>query len=228
MKNIVLSAVALFSMSSFAVAGEDTTTYTQQTVPEVMEMPVVDAGFYLGLAFGDVLFERTVENNRNGGKIIYNPNLDTTYSTLMFQMGYKFNPYLAVEYRYWKGLGDEDITSIDIGFGGVGSADISAYGIYIKPTYPVTDVFDIYAFLGYAVSTYEVNYGNTTADTDKDDLSWGFGLGYSFTENVSMSLDYVLLSDNSYDELVGVDGIIYDITNETLIDTVNIAITYKF
>jgi len=232
MKNIVLSAVAVFAMSSFAIAGGDIAPVEEAVVdvPEVMEAPVMDAGFYLGLGYGALGFERTVtaENHVDNTRITYNPDLDMDYDTVMFQMGYKFNSYVAVEYRYWKGLGDEDIASIDNNLGGVGSADLSAYGIYVKPMYPMSEAFNVYALLGYSVATYEVNYGDMTADTDKDGFSWGLGAEYAFNQNVSVSLDYVVVADAEYDDLIGVDGTEYAVTNDTSVDTVNVTVTYKF
>jgi len=231
MKNIVLSAVAVFAMSSFAVAGGDISPTEEPIVdvPEVMEAPV-DAGLYLGLGYGALSFERTVtaENHVEGIKYTYKPDLSMDYDTVMFQAGYKFNEFVAVEYRYWKGMGDEDITSLDNNFGGVGSADLSAYGIYVKPMYPVSDMFSAYALLGYSVATYEVNYGDLNGETDKDGFSWGLGAAYMFNSNVSVSLDYVAVADASYDDLLGIDGTEYGVTNDTSVDTVNVAVTYKF
>ncbi len=226
MKNIVLSAVAVLAMSSFAVAGGDIAPVEEAVVdvPEVMEAPVVDAGFYLGLGYGALGFERTV----TAGNFEYNPDRDLDYDTVMFQMGYKFNSYVAVEYRYWKGMDDEDITAIDNNLGGVGSADLSAYGIYVKPMYPISEAFNVYALLGYSVATYEVDYGDLTADTDKDGFSWGLGAAYAFNQNVSVSLDYVVVADAEYDDFVGYNGTLYEATNDTTVDTVNVAVTYKF
>jgi len=231
MKNIVLSAVAVFAMSSFAVAGGDISPTEEPIVdvPEIMEAPV-DAGLYLGLGYGALSFERTVtaENHLEDITYTYNPDLGMDYDTLMFQAGYKFNPYVAVEYRYWKGLGDEDILGLDVKLGGNGSADISAYGIYVKPMYPVSDMFNVYALLGYGTASYEVNYGDLNGDIDKDGFSWGLGAAYMFTSNVSVSLDYVMVADAEYDDLLGVDGTEYAVTNDTSVDTVNVAVTYKF
>ena len=231
MKNIVLSAVAVFAMSSFAVAGGDIAPAEEPVVdmPEIVE-PVVDAGFYLGMGYGALSFDRTVtaENHVEGIKYTYNPDLGLDYDTFMFQMGYKFNEYVSVEYRYWKGLGDEDINPLDENLGGVGSADLSAYGIYVKPMYPVSDMFNVYALLGYSVATYEVNYGELSGDTDKDGFSWGLGAAYAFNNNVSVSLDYVVVADASYDDLISSDGQEFAVTNDTTVDTVNVAVTYKF
>jgi len=231
MKNIVLSAVAVFAMSSFAIAGGDIAPVEEPVVevPEVVEVNT-DAGIYLGLGYGALNIERTVsaENHVMNTKYTYTPDLDMDYDTLMFQAGYKFNSYVAVEYRYWKGLGDEDILGLDVKLGGNGTADISAYGIFVKPMYPVSPEFNVYALLGYAVATYEVNYGDLTGEADKDGFSWGIGASYAFTNNMSVSLDYTVIADAEYDDLVGFDGVQYDVVNDTTVSTVNVAVTYKF
>jgi opacity protein-like surface antigen len=226
MKNIVLSAVAVFAMSSFAIAGGDIAPVEEPIVevPEVVEVNT-DAGIYLGLGYGALNIERTTTVAHT---LTYTPDLDMDYDTLMFQAGYKFNSYVAVEYRYWKSLGDEDILGLDVQLGGNGTADISAYGIFVKPMYPVSPEFNVYALLGYGVATYEVNYGDLTGETDKDGFSWGLGASYAFTNNVSVSLDYTVIADAEYDDLVGYNGVVYDVVNDTTVGTVNVAVTYKF
>lgn len=235
MKRIVLSVATIFAMSSFAVAGGDIVPIEEPVVevPEMIEEPVVmnDAGFYLGLGYGSLSFERTVtaENHIAGITYEYNPDLDLDYDTVMFQVGYKINQYMAVEYRYWKGMGDESIPALDRNFGGDGSADLSAYGFYAKPMYPISDQFNIYALLGYSVATYDVDYGDLNdGSTDKDGFSWGVGAGFAFNQNVSVTLDYVVVADASYDNLLGVNGKEYAVTNDSTVDTVNVAVSYKF
>ena len=233
MKKIVLSVATTLAMSSFALAGGDIVPIEEPVVevPEMVEeLPVDDAGFYLGLGYGALSFGRTVtaENHIADVKYEYSPDLNLDYDTVMFQIGYKINQFVAVEYRYWKGMGDENIAPIDRNLGGQGSADLSAYGFYAKPMYPVSDQFNVYALLGYSVATYDVNYGDLTGSTDKDGFSWGLGAGFAFNQNVSVTLDYVVVADASYDNLLGVNGTEYAVTNDTTVDTVNVAVSYKF
>jgi len=235
MKKIVLSLTTILAMSSFTFAGGDIVPIEEPVVevPEMMEeAPVVnDAGFYLGLGYGALGFARTIraENYISNIQYEYNPDLNLNYDTVMFQIGYKINEYLAVEYRYWKGMGNENIPVLDKNLGGKGSADLSAYGIYAKPSYSLSDTFNLYALLGYSVATYNVNYGNNTSgSTDKDGFSWGLGAGFAFNQNVSISLDYVVVADASYNSLIGVNGTEYAVSNDTSVDTVNVAVSYKF
>jgi opacity protein-like surface antigen len=216
MKNIVLSTVAVLAMSSFAVAGGDIAPVEEPVV--VVEPVVTDAGFYLGLAYSYMMSDvGHFDNNRNLGF-----NLDTDSHSIMLQAGYKFNSYVAIEGRYWEGLSD-DAFAFDNTVTSRFDADQTAWGIYVKPMYPVTDSFDVYALLGYGEgSVNNVKDRSGTHDLDSDGFSWGIGAAYSFTENVSIFLDYVAFDDNDF-----------DFANETYtydhsMDTVNFGVTYKF
>jgi len=232
MKKIILSLTSVLAMGSFAFGGGDIVPIQEPVVevPEMVEedMPVNDAGFYLGLGYGALGFERTVTAENHVANIEYNSDLNLDYDTLMFQIGYKINKYVSLEYRYWKGMGDENIPILDKNLGGVGSADLSAYGFYAKPAYSISDSFNLYALLGYSLATYDVNYGAISGTKDKDGFSWGLGAGFAFNQNVSVSLDYVVIADASYDNLLGINGTEYAVTNDTTVDTVNVAVSYKF
>ncbi|MCF6206853.1 MAG: porin family protein [Sulfurovum sp.] len=199
MKKLTLSIAALAAIGTFAVAGGDIAP-----VEPVVETPVVapsDAGFYVGGAYGLM------------GMDLSNPtdpfSFDTSHDSFMLQAGYKINPYIAVEGRYWWGSSD------DFTYGGTNySADVDAWGIYVKPMYPVTDAFDVYALLGYGDTSPELNGAGPTYDTDG--FQWGLGASYDVTSNVAVFVDYV----NLYDDTNGGD----DFT----IDSWNFGVTYKF
>ena len=204
MKNIVLSTVAVLAMGSFAVAGGNVAP-----VEEVVEAPVVvsNSGPYIGIAYGYMMNEQTM----NGTDYSFDEN----YNSVMLQGGYKFNDYVAVEGRYWFGV-DSEFT--------VGSEtfdqSIDSWGIYVKPMYPVTEEFNVYALLGYASS----QYNNTTSarfhDATMDGFSWGLGASYAVSDNVDLFVDYVSL----YNDDTEISPAIY---NEK-IETVNFGVTYKF
>ena len=220
MKNIVLSAVAVLAMSSFAAAGGDIAPVEEPVV--VVEPVVTDAGFYLGLAYG----LGNIDGNvywPDGNVDFMLSEYDIDYSTVMLQAGYKFNSYVAVEGRYWFGL-DEDSTVTFYGQPENITTNIDTWGIYVKPMYPVTDAFDIYALLGYAGSTLDVDNGGTTYSQDLDGFSWGIGAAYSFNDNVSLFVDYVSMYDDDA-ETVDADS---DLLTDNTISTWNFGVTYKF
>ena len=222
MKNIVLSAVAVAAMSSFAVAGGDIAPIEEPVVvEEVVVVENLDAGFYLGLGYGSLSSEETW----TAGNLSI--ELDSEdFDQLLVQAGYKFNAYVAVEGRYWFGMSD-----LDDGFGVYDglvyseSSNIDAWGIYVKPMYPVTAEFDVYALLGYATTTYETDLkvANLTISdsTDIDGFSYGIGAAYTFNDSISIFADYVVLYDDTYEY----DN---DIESDFTIDTINVGVSYKF
>ncbi|QOR62019.1 porin family protein [Sulfurovum sp. ST-21] len=202
MKKVTLSIAALAAMGTFAMAGGSIAP-----VEPVVETPVVaapqDAGFYVGMAYG-LGNMGLAYNNYPDPSYDHDENFDA----LMLQAGYKINPYVAVEGRYW--FTDGEWSDI------YGSADFSAdaWGIYVKPMYPVTNEIDIYALLGYGDTDPEIGGGKPPYDTDG--FQWGLGASYEFTSDIAVFMDYVSLYDdtNSGEDLT--------------IDTWNFGVTYKF
>jgi opacity protein-like surface antigen len=144
----------------------------------------------------------------------------------MFQAGYKFNSYVAVEGRYWLGLSDETFSNpfnhnpLD-DF----DTDAEAWGIYVKPMYPITDAFDIYALLGYGSATVNnVQIAGTNRDFDIDGFSWGLGASYAFTDNFSIFVDYVDFSDDSFNITDGSANF----SSDHEFDSWNFGVTYQF
>ena len=205
MKKLNLSLAAIFAMGTFAVAGGDIAP-----VEPVVEEPVVvesTGNFYLGLAYGYANLNLT--ETTTTAPITSTEWVDDSYNTIMLQAGYNFNEYVAIEGRYWFGL-DEDFGVLP------NEVNIDTWGIYVKPQYPVTEAFNVYALLGYA----NTDQGNAFEDTTLDGFSWGLGASYAFTENVSVFIDYV----NMYDDTENYVG--YD--DEYTIDTWNFGVTYNF
>jgi len=218
MKNIVLSAVAVLAMSSFAVAGGDIAPVEEPVV--VVEEVVSEGAFYLGLGYSLL----STDEEYTQGNWTYDDRSDD-YSMVMFQAGYKFNSYVAVEGRYWMGVDDnsywdrQNNTGID--------TEIDAWGIYVKPMYPVTDAFDVYALLGYASTDYTVDFNNglTYNSDDLDGFSWGLGASYSFTDNIAIFVDYTSLYDDSYTVNENTSNE-YDVDNT--LQAWNFGVTYQF
>jgi opacity protein-like surface antigen len=214
MKKFNLSVVAVLAMSTFAIAGGDIAP-----VEPVVEAPVViesAGGLYLGAAYS--IFNSDANFIHHSG---YNFNVDADdYSAIMLQAGYKFNDYVALEGRYWIGLTDGDWSA----FGNTFDSEVSAWGIYVKPMYPITDSLDIYGLLGYADVDAD-HAGTTLPDANFDGFSWGVGAAYSFTENIAIFVDYTAFQDDDFQYTTsgGVTG-----TFEHEIDSINFGVTYTF
>jgi len=219
MKNIVLSAVAVLAMSSFSVA--DIAPVEEPIV--VVEEPVVSTGgFYLGLAYGFMNAE-VVDQFNNDHVEITETILDEDFSSIMINAGYGFNQYVGIEGRYWFGLS----TNTALGRGDFNSdVTVDAWGIYVKPMYPVSEVFNFYALLGYAGADLTVDKPGYTLTSDSvDGFSWGVGAEYRFTDAVGLFADFVMVCDSDED-YVNANG--FDIYNKQEIKAINVGVNYRF
>ena len=227
MKKFTVSIMAAAALSTFAMAGGDITPPVEPVVetPVVEEAPAPMPGyFYLGLAYSYMNYEG--DFYAEDGQETLSANMEAEWDAIMLQAGYQFNPYIGIEGRYWSNLGDGDAT-MSYRYEGEGSEsgsesgdapDITAWGIYLKPTLPVGEGFSLYGLLG---------YGNVEIDDDFFDESgfqWGVGASFNFAENMSLFVDYVNLYDD--DDSQQIEGFTADV-DETIY-TVNVGVTYKF
>ncbi len=196
MKKITLSLAAIAAASTLAVAGGDIAP-VEPVVDTPVVAPVTDAGFYVGAAYGLMGMDYSDPTPTSWS---------TTHDSFMLQAGYKFNPYVAVEGRYWWGSSD-DISATQ-------KADVDAWGIYVKPMYPVTDEFDVYALLGYGDTDPTVNGSGPAYDTDG--FQWGLGASYDVTSNIAVFVDYTELYNDT------------QLNEDLTIDSWNFGVTYKF
>jgi len=140
--------------------------------------------FYIGFGYGYVKADltKTVAPGND-------PVRDSKHNSIMFQAGYKFNEFLSLEARYYKGFDDDFYRA---------SRDhtktFNALGIYLKPTYSYKNI-TLYALAGYAklYSDFTVHNpaGDITTNLDDHDFSWGIGLSYKLTQDISIFGDYI-------------------------------------
>ena len=209
-KKTVLSGITVLALGTAAIQAEST-FYD----PAPVYAPGT-AGPYIGLGYS----RASVDDNFYD--FYWGDYQDTTidYDSMMFQAGYKYNPYVAFEFRYWMSVSDGDV-SVSGNIPPLGTHnDFDAWGIYIKPMYPVTPEFNIYGLLGFS-GTY-VEGGPGWDLLDDGDLSWGGGISFEVTPNIGIFVDYVQLFDGTIDDYY------YDTEQDTRVDTWNIGINYKF
>ena len=176
MKNSVLSLVAVLALGTMAYAGGD--------VAPVEEVPVVadESAFYIGLGIGGA----SIDDAQTDEEI--------SSTTLLLQGGYQYNQYVAFEGRAWFGFNTDYDPGNTGNTGGEYDNDISSWGIYVKPMYPVTEAFDVYALLGYG----GVQLGNLeNGDAYESGFQWGLGAQYEVMKNVLIFADYVRLYDGT-------------------------------
>ncbi len=208
MRRIKVSLLALLMMSSYSMAGQPVNASAQvadvtylDPIPGGVEEESSESseGFYLGLAYS------TLGIDFEGIDYIYLNDYGDS-SSVMGQMGYKFNPYISVEGRYWSGEGSFD-----------------AWGLYAKPSIPLGDIFSLYGIIGYgnvgidlaedAVVVGDEGHYNVL---DESTLQWGLGLSVSFADNFAIFADYVEIYNDQLDVI------------DWSLDTINVGATVTF
>ena len=204
MKNIALITVAIVAMSCFGFAGGDIEPV--ETAPSV-EGKV--SPFYVGLGLSNVDTRYSSEslnffNDKSGQE---------ETGDILLMAGYNFNQYIAVEGRYMTSVFGED------------SITRESWGIYVKPKYPATETFTLYALLGYGGLTVDGKGDSIYSPNDVDDTSfqWGVGVSYDLNTHFSIFFDYLsIANDMDADILFGVPDTKVDS------DALSVGVTYSF
>ena len=160
MKKLVLSIITSTAIATSAFAGKNYIPAPSKPIPVPVSVPL---GLYLGGGLTYSKAECECET-LTGTKGLIKPKTKSTTYGFNLKAGYNFNEYMAIEAKYiytpWK---DKDRT-------------VKHYGLYLKPTYPITENFDVYALLGYGITKCE-----TLKDTQKG-FGWGAGAEYTFNK----------------------------------------------
>ena len=204
MKKIVLSVCTVAAMSSLVFAGGGMKEVAPAVEPVVV-VPVVEelSGFYAGLGMTAVSARDSDFSVDWGGASEYQERL----GNVTFLAGYNFNEYIAVEGRYTTSVAHES------------SAEMDGWSLFVKPQYPVSEDFSVYALLGYGGITLDGIKG-FVVDVDDSGFQWGLGADYMVTENISLFADYTWLA--------GVEGVFYNGAPETDTDQFTIGANYHF
>ena len=213
MKKLTLSLVTILATSTFAIAGGD--IYPVEPVvetPMVMDEPST-GGLYVGVGYG---YEKLTIDRANGGNLV-----DEKFGSVLLDAGYKFNNYIGVEGRYWAGINSSNDLAWRTGL--PSDITVDAWGVYLKPMFPVTNALNIYGLVGYgsADATYEPNNNITITSDSVTGFSWGVGTAFSVTNNWSVFVDYTSIID-------GEDGNLDRIITEDALNTVNVGVNYQF
>ncbi len=128
---------------------------------------------------------------------------DEEFSTtgIMLQLGYEMNPYIALEGRYSRNVGnvkyDKGLTT-NPNFSDY-PTDFSNIALYVKPMYPIAE-WNIYALLGYGqvkLTNIPLGGAGISADRAESGFQWGLGTSYDVAEDIDIYLDYVRFYDDT-------------------------------
>lgn len=202
MKNSLISVATVIALSSFGFAGGDI-----EPVEPVVGTPMVEASAgnaYVGLGFALVstrdssvdldFFSQKAGQDRLGN--------------IAFLAGYNFNSYIGVEGRYSTTINKSDAVSMD------------GWSLFVKPQYPVSEAFNVYALLGYGGVNMDPENGSLV-NVDDTGFQWGLGASYAVTEQVAIFVDYTSLAND-------MDGVYANGALKADADAITVGVTYAF
>ena len=201
MNRIILSIAAISIMSILAFAGGD--------IEETEVIPEASAGgFYAGLG----IVAASVRDPDVSVNFWETGPGQERMGTVSFIAGYNFNAYIAVEGRY-----NDSFTHDD-------QIEMNGWSLFVKPQYPVSEDFSVYALLGFggldlSGSLLSAQPPIPVVNVDNTTFQWGIGMSYKVMENVSLFADYAWLA-NSIDDVNNV----YPLS----VDAFTIGVNYQF
>ena len=163
MRKLTLSLAAIAMVAVTANAGKNVVPAPVEPVPVPVALPL---GLYLG---GGLTYAHSkckcADLNLEKGSI---PTRKADTYGFNLKAGYQIiDKYLAIEAKYfYTPWGDKDKTA-------------KHYGLYLKPSYPVTKNVDLYALVGYGRTDCE------TLPKAENDFAWGLGAEYNLNERIS-------------------------------------------
>jgi len=179
MKKIGWSLLSVVACTHMAFAGANTAKVIEPSMP----IPAIEeesvSGFYAGLGVSAV---STHQDDLNFFSIT--DGQDRTGNVLL-SAGYDWNEYIGLEARYMFSVAKEDIVDMD------------SWSIYVKPQYPITEDFTVYALLG--IGGFDISGTNHFGDTisaDEISFHWGLGVSYEVYENIFVSVDYTQVANS--------------------------------
>jgi len=204
MKKIALAVSIIVGMSNLALAGGGMKEVTPVVEP-VVAVPMVKEhnGFYAGLGLTAVSTRDARFDVDWGGNSRYQDRL----GNITFIGGYNYNAYIALEGRYTTSVLHEDLV------------EMSGWSLFVKPQYPVSEAFSIYALLGYSGINLD-GINGALVNMDDTGFQWGLGADYMIMEDVSLFADYRFAND--------VDAVFFNGADQVTLDAFTIGANYHF
>ena len=92
----------------------------------------------------------------------------------MVRGGYEWNQYIGVEARAMRTFWGDDA---------LGGERLQHIGIFAKPSYPVSEDFNVYGLLGYGwTKTFTNDPKGNLPSIDEKGFSWGIGLEFDLSD----------------------------------------------
>ncbi len=173
---------------------EPTPAPTPTPVPPVAAKSSAPGNFYVGGALAAMAARSDCEGNR--ANIFADEEGQDRQIGLTGIIGYDFMDYLGAELRASLGVANEADNA----------EKMQQYGIYLKPNYDITDAINLYGLLGYSSVNMSDCFLLPDADADNTNsgFSYGVGVDYGVTENISVFTDVVnYLRDDDQDSTWG-------------------------
>ena len=229
MNKVFLSMVTVLAMGSIVSAGGPISDGVEDVVVtpsyEDNSMFSLD-GLYLGGGYSRMDSYASFDATMSKAGVANNADANT--NAVMIQAGYKFNPYIAAEARYWRGVAtttfnDNFFKSVE------DDTDISSWAIYAKPILPINNDMDVYALIGYQSSSMS----NTVFDAngisgDAKNFSWGAGASFNINSEVSVFVDYIGQKEDTINNTAVTGAALGTGSYDQRYSTVNFGANYKF
>jgi OOP family OmpA-OmpF porin len=149
--------------------------------------------------------------NKSGSDLtgLNNAQVDDTDTTYTVRLGYRFNPYFAVEGGYYD-LGKYGFSGSTGGVNVSGSAKAKSMGLSAVGIAPLGNSFELYGRLGIEQSELKANANTTLATASESDkqtgATYGFGGRYLVSKQVGVFAEWMKNDKINVDSyLLGVD-----------------------
>jgi hypothetical protein len=162
------------------------------------------SGFYIGAGLGQ--FDVQIDNLEGVGDVLQ--DLDADDSAWKIVLGWRFNPYIALEADYID-LGAPNGNFDASGSSGQYEVDLAGFGAYAVGSLPL-GIFELSAKLGYYFHDVDLhvdfdnvgpNNGNVFDSSNSSEaLTYGVGVGITLFEHLNTKVEYEFFDIDEVDD----------------------------
>lgn len=162
------------------------------------------SGFYIGAGIGQ--FDVKIDSLEGVGDVLQ--DLDADDSAWKFVLGWRFNPYIALEADYID-LGAPNGNFDATGTSGQYEVDLAGFGAYAVGSLPL-GIFELSANLGYYYHDVDLhvdfdnvgpNNGNVfDSSSSSEAVTYGVGVGVTLFEHLNTKIEYEFFDIDEVDD----------------------------